>query len=64
MRRRIGFDPGISGTAGGCSVADVALAAGLPPGRVVAIGKRTLRRAQWLGRIAADPDTGGPFAAT
>jgi hypothetical protein len=39
----------------GCSLADIALAAGLPPDRVVAIGKRTIRRTKWLSRIA-DPD--------
>ena len=40
----------------GCSLADVALATGLPPGQVVATGKRTLRGTKWLSRIAADPD--------
>ena len=25
-------------------------------GRVVAIGKRTMRRTQWLSRVTADPD--------
>ncbi len=40
----------------GCSLADIALAAGLPPDRVVAIGKRTIRRTKWLSRIAAHPD--------
>jgi hypothetical protein len=39
----------------GCSLADVALATRLPPDRVVAIGKRTIRRTKWLGQIA-DPD--------
>src|SRR4051794_5619129 len=39
-----------------CSLADAALATGLPPGRVIVIGKRTLRYARWLSRIAADPD--------
>ncbi len=39
----------------GCSLTDVALAAGLPPDRVVAIGKRTIRRTSWLSRTA-DPD--------
>ena len=39
----------------GCSLADTALATGLPPDRVVAIGKRTIRRTTWLSRIAADP---------
>jgi hypothetical protein len=34
----------------GCSIADAALATGLPPDRVVAIGKRTIRRTKWLGR--------------
>jgi hypothetical protein len=38
----------------GCSLADVAFATGLPAERVVAIGKRTIRRAGWLSRIAAD----------
>ena len=38
----------------GCSLADVAFATGLPPDRVVAIGKRTIRRTGWLSRIAAD----------
>ncbi len=40
----------------GCSLADIALATGLPPDRVVAIGKRTIRRTKWLSRMAADPD--------
>jgi hypothetical protein len=40
----------------GCSLADIALATGLPPDRVVAIGKRAIRRTKWLSRIAADPD--------
>jgi xanthine/CO dehydrogenase XdhC/CoxF family maturation factor len=40
----------------GCSIADAALATGLPPDRVVAIGKRTIRRAKWLSRVTADPD--------
>jgi len=35
----------------GCSLADVALATGLPPDQVVAIGKRTIRRTEWLNRI-------------
>lgn len=39
----------------GCSLADIALATGLPPERVVAIGRRTIRRTKWLGQIA-DPD--------
>ncbi len=39
----------------GCSLADIALATGLPPERVAAIGKRTIRRTGWLRRIA-DPD--------
>jgi hypothetical protein len=39
----------------GCALADVALATGLPPNRVVAIGKRTIRRTEWLSRIT-DPD--------
>ena len=34
----------------GCSLADVALAAALPEERVVAIGKRTIKRSGWLGR--------------
>jgi len=37
----------------GCSLADVAFATGLPAERVVAIGKRTIRRTGWLSRIAA-----------
>jgi hypothetical protein len=40
----------------GCSIADAALATGLPPDRVVAIGTRTIRRTQWLTRVTADPD--------
>lgn len=40
----------------GCSLADSALATGLPPGRLVAIGKRTIRGAKWLSRTEADPD--------
>jgi hypothetical protein len=40
----------------GCSLADIALATRLPPDRVVAIGKRTIRRTKWLSGIAADPD--------
>ena len=39
----------------GCSLADIALATRLPPVRVVAIGKRTIRGTKWLSRIA-DPD--------
>ena len=39
----------------GCSLADIALATRLPPDRVVAIGKRTIRGTKWLSRIA-DPD--------
>ena len=39
----------------GCSLADIALATGQPPDRVVAIGKRTIRRTKWLSQIA-DPD--------
>jgi len=38
----------------GCSVADIALAVGLPPDRVVVIGKRTIRGTGWLSRIT-DP---------
>jgi hypothetical protein len=38
----------------GCSLADIALATGLPPDRVVAIGKRTIRGTGWLSRIT-DP---------
>jgi hypothetical protein len=34
----------------GCSLADIALATRLPPDRVVAIGKRTIRRTKWLSR--------------
>jgi hypothetical protein len=34
----------------GCQLADIALAAGLPPDQVVAIGKRTIRRTDWLKR--------------
>jgi hypothetical protein len=40
----------------GCSIADAALASGLPPDRVVAIGKRTIRGTKWLSGMAADPD--------
>jgi hypothetical protein len=36
----------------GLSLADIALATGLPPGQIVAIGKRTIRRTKWLSRIA------------
>ena len=35
----------------GCSLADVALAAGLPEAQVVAIGKRTIRRTNWLKQL-------------
>ena len=35
----------------GCTLADIALATRLPPDRVVAIGKRTIRRTKWLSRI-------------
>lgn len=35
----------------GCSLADVALAAGLPEDQVLAIGKRTIKRTGWLKRI-------------
>jgi hypothetical protein len=34
----------------GCSLADIALATRLPPDRVVAIGKRTIRGTKWLGQ--------------
>ena len=34
----------------GCALADIALATGLPPDQVVAIGKRTIRRTKWLSR--------------
>jgi len=34
----------------GCSLADMPLATRLPPDRVVAIGKRTIRGAKWLSR--------------
>ncbi len=36
----------------GCALADAALATGLPPDRLVAIGKRTIRGTKWLGRLA------------
>ena len=42
----------------GCSLDDIALATGLSADQVVAVGKRTLRRTNWLSRIAADPDAG------
>jgi hypothetical protein len=35
----------------GCKLADVALAAQLPPDRVVEIGRRTIRRTKWLDRL-------------
>jgi len=35
----------------GCSLADVSFAARLPPEHIVAIGKRTIRRTNWLKRI-------------
>jgi hypothetical protein len=35
----------------GCSLADVALASGLDPEQVIAIGKRTIRRTKWLDRL-------------
>ena len=35
----------------GCSLADVALAAALPEGRIVAIGTRTIRRRAWLDHL-------------
>jgi hypothetical protein len=35
----------------GCPLADVALAAGLHPDHVVAIGKRTIRRTGWLKHL-------------
>jgi hypothetical protein len=38
----------------GCSLADIALATGFPPDRVVAIGMRTIRGTGWLSRIT-DP---------
>jgi hypothetical protein len=34
-----------------CLLRDIALATGLPPEQVVAIGKRTLRRTKWLSRV-------------
>ncbi len=35
----------------GCSLADVAFAARLPPEHIIAVGKRTIRRTNWLNRI-------------
>ena len=35
----------------GCKLADVALATELPPDRVVEIGKRTIRRTNWLKHL-------------
>ena len=35
----------------GCSLADVSFAARLPPGHIIAVGKRTIRRTNWLKRI-------------
>ena len=35
----------------GCSLADIALASGLDPEQVVALGKRTIRRTKWLDRL-------------
>jgi hypothetical protein len=35
----------------GCSLADVALAAALPEERIVAIGKRTIKRSAWLDHL-------------
>ncbi len=35
----------------GCSLADVSLAAKLPPEHLIAVGKRTIRRTNWLKRI-------------
>src|SRR5258708_29157997 len=35
----------------GCSLADVAFAARLPPEHIIAVGKRTIRRTNWLKRI-------------
>ena len=35
----------------GCSLADVSFASRLPSERVVAIGKRTIRRTGWLKRL-------------
>jgi hypothetical protein len=35
----------------GCNLEDVALAAALPPDQVIAIGKRTIRRTDWLKRL-------------
>jgi len=35
----------------GCSLADVALAAGLPEEQTVAIGKRTIKRAGWIDHL-------------
>ena len=35
----------------GCSLADVALAAALPKERIVAIGKRTIKRSAWLDHL-------------
>jgi hypothetical protein len=39
----------------GCSITDGALATGLPPDRVVAVGRRTIRGTKWLRRIETDP---------
>lgn len=35
----------------GCCLADVAFAARLPPDHIIAVGKRTIRRTNWLKRI-------------
>jgi hypothetical protein len=35
----------------GCSLADVSFAARLPPEHIIAVGKRTIRRSNWLKRI-------------
>ena len=35
----------------GCSLADVSFAARLPPEHIIAVGKRTIRRTNWLKRI-------------
>jgi hypothetical protein len=43
----------------GCSLADITLAARIPPDLVIAIGKRTIRRTGWLRRLEDDARNGG-----
>jgi hypothetical protein len=40
----------------GCSLADIVLATGVPADKLIAIGRRTIRRTGWLSRLEARND--------